>query len=284
MDNWSYTNLVANHGVGAGEEYRSIYPDLIAQLYSAENLNVDEAIGNADLVLVHEWNEPGLVSRIGKHHLANGNYTLLFHDTHHRSVTEPESMARYDLEHYDGVLAFGESVAEVYRQSGWSKRVWTWHEAADTRVFRPIQSSEKQGDLVWVGNWGDDERTAELREFLIEPVRQLGLRARIHGVRYPPEALETLAAAGIHYADWIPNFKVPEIFSRHHFTVHVPRGPYARALPGIPTIRVFEALACGIPLISAPWQDSESLFEPGRDFLTARNGEEMKSQMSILLH
>ena len=43
-------------------------------------------------------------------------------------------------------------------------------------------------------------------------------------------------------------------------TVHVPRRPYVDALPGIPTIRVFEALACGIPLVSAPWRDEEGLF------------------------
>ena len=53
-------------------------------------------------------------------------------------------------------------------------------------------------------------------------------------------------------------------------TVHVPRRPYVEALPGIPTIRVFEALACGIPLVSAPWADSEGLFPPGRLPLVAR--------------
>jgi spore maturation protein CgeB len=59
-------------------------------------------------------------------------------------------------------------------------------------------------------------------------------------------------------------------------TVHVPRRPYVRALPGIPTIRPFEALACGIPLISSPWRDVEGLFKPGTDFLVARDGAQMK--------
>ena len=45
------------------------------------------------------------------------------------------------------------------------------------------------------------------------------------------------------------------------------------ALPGIPTIRVFEALACGIPLVCAPWDDAEGLFSPGDDFLVARDGD-----------
>jgi spore maturation protein CgeB len=46
-------------------------------------------------------------------------------------------------------------------------------------------------------------------------------------------------------------------------------------LPGIPTIRVFEALACGIPLVSAPWDDCEGLFRVGEDFLMVRNGAQM---------
>jgi spore maturation protein CgeB len=67
-------------------------------------------------------------------------------------------------------------------------------------------------------------------------------------------------------------------------TVHVPRRPYAAALRGIPTIRVFEALACGIPLISAPWNDSEGLFDPGADFLTASNGGEMERKLRAVLN
>src|SRR5690606_26046510 len=62
------------------------------------------------------------------------------------------------------------------------------------------------------------------------------------------------------------------------------RRPYVESLPGIPTIRVFEALACSIPLVSAPWRDSESLFRPGTDFLVANNGSEMEAQLAMLLN
>src|SRR5262249_19310506 len=55
------------------------------------------------------------------------------------------------------------------------------------------------------------------------------------------------------------------------------------ALPGIPTIRVFEALACGIPLICAPWDDCEGLFTPGYDYLAAKDGREMTQCMEALL-
>jgi spore maturation protein CgeB len=63
----------------------------------------------------------------------------------------------------------------------------------------------------------------------------------------------------------------------------VPRGPYVRQLPGIPTIRVFEALACGIALICAPWSDSEGLFRPGHDFLVATDGFDMERKLGLLM-
>jgi spore maturation protein CgeB len=56
-----------------------------------------------------------------------------------------------------------------------------------------------------------------------------------------------------------------------------------RALPGIPTIRMFEALACGIPLVSAPWEDCEGLFRPGTDHLRARDGDEMRRHLAALM-
>lgn len=66
----------------------------------------------------------------------------------------------------------------------------------DARLH-PRPRGEIAGDVVWIGNWGDEERTAELHEFFIDPVRELGLRLRVYGVRYPPEAIAALARAGI---------------------------------------------------------------------------------------
>src|SRR5699024_57161 len=52
----------------------------------------------------------------------------------------------------------------------------------------------------------------------------------------------------------------------------------------IPTIRPFEAMACGIPLLCAPWDDTEGLFRPGTDYLVAENGAEMKEMIRTLIH
>jgi spore maturation protein CgeB len=281
-ESWSLRNLIADHGEGAIEGFHQAYPRLHSVRYQ-EPLDLDRVLDGADLVIVHEWNPPELVQRIGRHRARCGKYRLLFHDTHHRSVTDPAAMEKYDLDGYDGVLAFGNSVADQYRKNGWAKRVFTWHEAADTRVFFPRRDAKRDGDLVWIGNWGDGERTAELREFLIEPIRNLGLRSRIYGVRYPPEGLQALKESNIEYGGWMANYEAPLAYSRFRVTVHVPRRPYVRALPGIPTIRVFEALSCGIPLICAPWDDTESLFNPGKDFVVANNGTEMRSLLKELL-
>ena len=101
---------------------------------------------------------------------------------------------------------------------------------------------------------------------------------------YPGPARRLFAEAGIDYRGWLPNFEVPRVFVAHRVTVHVPRRPYVRALPGIPTIRVFEALACGIPLVSAPWTDSENLFRPGVDYLVAADGAAMRRQLYDVVH
>ena len=282
-DGWSLANLRLEHGDAAIRGFERAYPTLRSTPYDAATLDLDGALDGADLVLVHEWSDHALVARIGEHRRSAG-YRLLFHDTHHRAVTDAASMGAYDLRHYDGVLAFGDVIRALYLERGWTQRAWTWHEAADVRTFHPVPGEPREGDLVWIGNWGDDERTAELQEFLLDPVRDLGLRARVHGVRYPDDAKRRLADAGIAYAGWLPNHEAPVAFARHRVTVHVPRRPYVRALPGIPTIRPFEALACGIPLVSAPWSDAEGLFTPGRDFLTARDGTEMRARLRDVLH
>jgi spore maturation protein CgeB len=280
---WSLQNLIAEQGEEPIRRFHTMYPGLTSWRYDLETLDLDQALDDADLVLVHEWNNRALVRRLGAHRGWVGGYRLLFHDTHHRSVTDPERMGAYDLRHYDGVLAFGEVIRDVYLARGWARRAWTWHEAADTRVFHPIEGLWPQGDLVWIGNWGDDERTAELSEFVFNPVKALGLKACAYGVRYPARAHVTLADASIVYAGWLPNYDVPRVFARFRVTVHVPRRPYVRLLPGIPTIRPFEALACGIPLLSSPWDDTEALFTPGKDFLVARNGAEMQGLLTALL-
>ncbi|GGB27109.1 hypothetical protein GCM10011380_15920 [Sphingomonas metalli] len=280
-DAWSLANLRQDHGEAGLDAYRDAYPDLSSTAFAAD-ADPAELIGDADLVIVHEWNDPALVAAIGRVRARGGTFRLLFHDTHHRAVSAPEEMRAYDLSAYDGVLAFGETLSQVYRGWGWEGRVWTWHEAADLTRFHPPTTEGPREGLVWIGNWGDGERNAEIEAYLLAPAAAAGLSLDIYGVRYPEEARAALARHGARYHGWAPNAAAPGIFARHLATVHVPRRYYATILPGIPTIRVFEALACGIPLVSAPWDDAEGLFRPGTDYLVARDGDEMTRHLTTL--
>ena len=282
---WSLDNLTADAGEAGLDAWRAAYPDLqgAVRVYDP-SVDLALLVEGADAVIVHEWNDPALVAAIGRLRRDGGCFSLLFHDTHHRAVSDPDAIGAFDLSAYDGVLAFGEALSEVYRRWGWGGRVWTWHEAADTRLFHPPAERTDCEGLVWVGNWGDEERSAELEAFLFRPARDAGLPLEVFGVRYPPHAQQVLQRYGVAYRGWLPNARAPEVFARRLATVHVPRRFYTTVLPGIPTIRVFEALACGIPLLSAPWRDTEGLFRVGTDFLMLQDGEAMTRALREVAH
>lgn len=283
-DGWSRANLRADHSDAPLRAFAAAFPDIPVRA-DPPGADPADAVADADLVLVHEWNDPALVARLGALRRAGGRFLLLFHDTHHRAVSDPDAIRAFDLSGYDGVLAFGAALADVYRRWGWGDRAFVWHEAADIRLFRPPEPpAPRREGLVWIGNWGDEERSAELRDYLLAPAAALGLGLDVYGVRYPASALAALAASGARFHGWLPNAAAPDVFARHLATIHVPRRFYASVLPGIPTIRVFEALACGIPLVSAPWDDTEALFRAGADYLRADTPAAMRGHLRDVAH
>ncbi|MBB4641900.1 CgeB family protein [Rhizorhapis suberifaciens] len=282
QDSWSLSNLLTDHGEQGLSAFHEAYPELTSNRYERSEFDAERAVDQADLVIVHEWTDAEVVAALGKLRKKRSGLTLLFHDTHHRMVSDPEAIRTFDLSGFDGVLAFGGTLAEMYRKAGWGRRTWVWHEAADLRLFKPPQMETDRQAVAWIGNWGDDERGDELREYLLVPCRSSGLALDIWGVRYPAHALATLRLLGAHYHGWVANARTPALFARAMATVHVPRRFYTTLLPGIPTIRVFEALACGVPLVCAPWEDSEGLFRPGEDYLVARDPGQMRRYLTAL--
>ena len=287
---WSIENLRQEvEGEHALAEFAETYPELKVETYAfheeedvlCEQLR--ELLRDTEVILLHEWNPPALAQLLLRLRDAMG-FQLMFHDTHHRASSSPQQIELFGLDRFDGILAFGEVLRTIYRERFGLRRVWTLHEAADVSVFYPQAAQERTNDVVWIGNWGDDERSAEIQEFLLQPAAMLGRDRRfvIYGVRYPPEGLRALQHAGVLYGGYLPNLEAPCIYGSSAVTVHIPRRQYSSAMPGIPTIRVFEALACGIPLVSAPWRDSEQLFRDG-DFLFVTNGEQMQDALDRLL-
>jgi len=287
-DGWSIQNLAAEgeHALAhATESFRKEFPELDVRFYSmGEDLRafLRAELHRAEIVVIHEWNSSELVNAILELKRKLG-FRVLFHDTHHRAYTAPQEILRFPLSDFDGVLAFGDAIRRIYIEGFGVKRTWTFHEAADTAHFFP-RIAEKETDVVWIGNWGDDERTRELEEFLMRPASELqGTAFAVHGVRYSQLALARLAQSNIQFRGYLPNLEAPQMYARSKISLHVPRRFYANGLSGVPTIRVFEALASGSPLVCAPWNDSEGLFRPGQDYVCVPDSRAMIAELRNLL-
>jgi len=287
-DGWSMKNLAeeeSNAVTQAVVAFRRAFPTLDVRFYSNDESFAAFAareLTDADVVIIHEWNSPAIVAQILALKPALG-FHALFHDTHHRAYTNPKEILRMPLQDFDGVLAFGDAIRRIYMEGFGVKNTWTFHEAADTARFFP-QNATKDNDVMWIGNWGDDERTRELEEFLITPASAMREhKFAVHGVRYPHDALERLSQSGIEFRGYLPNLYAPQMYARSKISLHVPRRFYANGLSGVPTIRVFEALAAGSPLVCAPWNDSEGLFRPGEDYLCVADSESVIVELRHLL-
>jgi len=287
-DGWSIQNLAAE-GENALDEaavnLRRAFPQLDVRFYSLTEdwrAYLKAELAGAEIVVIHEWNSAELVNAILELK-PQFRFRMLFHDTHHRAYTAPQEILRFPLSKFDGVLAFGEAVRRIYRESFGVQHTWTFHEAADTVHFFP-RVAEKDTDAVWIGNWGDEERSRELEEFLMTPAAALpSATFAVHGVRYPKHALARLADSKIQFRGYLPNLNAPQMYARSKTSLHVPRRFYANGLSGVPTIRVFEALASGSPLVCAPWDDAEGLFRPGQDYICVRDSRAMIAELKNLL-
>ena len=287
-DGWSIQNLAAE-GENAVDQatagLRMAFPELDVRFYSLKKdwrAFLKAELDGAGIVIIHEWNPAELVNAILELR-AQFRFRLLFHDTHHRAYTAPQEILRFPLGEFDGVLAFGDAIRRIYVETFGVKQAWTFHEAADTAHFFP-RAAEKDTDAVWIGNWGDEERTRELEEFLMTPAAALpGVTFAVHGVRYPKHALARLVEANVQFRGYLPNLNAPQMYARSKISLHVPRRYYANGLSGVPTIRVFEALAAGSPLICAPWSDAEGLFRPGQDYLCVPDSRAMIAELRNLL-
>ena len=209
------------------------------------------------------------------------SHLLLFHDTHHRAVERPAGDPRVRSSGYDGVLAFGETLAEVYRRWGWGDARLDLARGGRHAPASIRRATEGAARRAWSGSATGATASGprRLEDFLLAP----GARRR-PAARHLRRALSAtrrkamLARYGARYRGWLPNAaRARSIRARIWPPCTCRAAPTSTILPGIPTIRVFEALACGIPLVSRAVGRQRGLFAPGEDYLVARDGAEMTS-------
>jgi spore maturation protein CgeB len=183
------------------------------------------------------------------------------------------------LRDFDIVLSFtgGRSLSEL-RHRLRAKRAVALYGSVDPDVHRRVAPRESYcADLSYIGTYAED-RQATLNALFLEPARRLPQRRfLIAGAQYPPAFA------------WVPNlFFVrhiappdhPALYSSSRLTLNVTRHAMAQA-GYCPSGRLFEAAACGTPIVTDCWDGLETFFQPGEEILVARQTEDVLAALEL---
>lgn len=232
-------------------------------------------IERADLVVVGSYVPEGARAARWALEVAGGRVAFYDIDT---PVTigrleqgETEHLDRALVPRFDLYLSFtgGPMLGELTRRWG-ARRVRPLYCAVDPELYYPEQVTTLW-DLGYLGTYSADRQGA-LEELLIEPARRApGGRFAVAGAQYP----DGIAwPANVSLTEHVPPGEHRAFYNAQRFTLNLTRKEMALAGHS-PSVRLFEAAACGVPVISDRWPGLEDLFEPGREILVARSAAEV---------
>ncbi len=142
--------------------------------------------------------------------------------------------------------------------------------SVDPKAY-PALDREKRWDLSYLGTYSPD-RQPTLERLLVEPARRAPhLRFVVAGPQYPADIDWPSNAERI---DHVPPGDHPAFYAQSRYTLNVTRADMIRAGYS-PSVRLFEAAACGTPIISDIWDGIETLLEPGQDIILAEKPEDV---------
>jgi spore maturation protein CgeB len=168
---------------------------------------------------------------------------------------------------FDLVLSYtGGPALDLLRERLQARRVAPLYGSVDPAVHRPVPASDEfRCDFSYLGTYAAD-RQGILETLFIEPARRLPhLKFLIGGAQYPQDFPW---APNIFFARHVAPPRHPEFYSSSRLTLNVTRGPMAW-LGWCPSGRLFEAAACGVPIVSDWWDGLDAFFAPGREILVA---------------
>lgn len=177
----------------------------------------------------------------------------------------PELIPRYDL-----YLSFsgGPTLEELERRWG-SPAARALYCSVDPELYSPLDAPVRW-DLGYLGTYSQDRQPPLTRLMLQAARRQRDQRFVVAGPQYPPEVAWP---ANVERIEHLPPSEHRAFYNAQRFTLNVTRADMIAA--GFsPSVRLFEAAACGVPIISDYWEGLETLFEPDREILIARDTED----------
>jgi len=250
-------------------------PDLIdcIGLYrSPQELADDHAedVAHADLVIVGSYVPDG--AAIGAWVQTTARNLTAFYD-----IDTPVTLARLAsgdcpyldtqlIPRYDFYLSFtGGPTLDVLRVQ-YGAHALPFYCAVDASRYAP-QDVPLSIDLGYMGTYSDDRQPA-LEELLLRPARAWsGGRFAVVGAQYPPT---TVWPHNVEHVEHLGPGKHRRFYNQQRYTLNLTRADMVAAGYS-PSVRLFEAAACGTPIISDNWPGLDSLFVPGREILIARD-------------
>jgi spore maturation protein CgeB len=189
------------------------------------------------------------------------------------SYIGPAGLVGFDL-----VLSFtGGAALSALKERLGARQVAPLYGSVDPSAHRPVTPQPRyRSALSYVGTYAED-RQAVLQRLFLEPARALpAQRFLIAGAQYPAEFpwLEN-----VFFVRHIPPPDHAALYSSSRLTLNLTRHAMARS-GHCPSGRLFEAAACGTPVLSDHWQGLEDFFEPGREILVAHRSEDVLSALA----
>jgi spore maturation protein CgeB len=183
------------------------------------------------------------------------------------------------LRDFDLVLSYtgGRSLHDLRALLG-ARRVATLYGHVDPQVHRPVApAANYRCALSYLGTYASD-RQAALEALFIEPARRMpALSFLIGGAQYPADFPWT---ANIRFVRHMPPAEHPAFFSSSRLTLSVTRRAMAEN-GWCPSGRLFEAAACGTPIVSDAWAGLETFLEPGREVIVARDARDVEAALEM---
>ncbi|WP_433929071.1 glycosyltransferase [Sorangium cellulosum] len=180
---------------------------------------------------------------------------------------------------FDCVLSYtgGEALAQLQAKLG-ARRVFPLYGSADPEVHRPVAPREEfRGDLSYLGTYAADRQEA-LSTLFLEAARRLPDRRFVIGGSLYPENFPW--APNIYYMRHVAPPDHPAFYCSSPLTLNVTRGAMA-AMGYCPSGRLFEAAACGTPILSDSWEGLDRFFTPGKEILVATTTDEAVAALSL---
>ncbi|MEA2553935.1 MAG: hypothetical protein QOJ65_2111 [Fimbriimonadaceae bacterium] len=186
----------------------------------------------------------------------------------------PRGLADFDL-----VLSYtgGSALSELQTKLG-ARRVAPLYGSVDPDVHRPVAaSSSYASDVSYLGTYAED-RQERLDQLFITPARLLpDKKFLIGGAMYPQEFPWT---NNIYFVRHLPPSDHPAFYSSSRLTVNVTRRAMA-AMGYCPSGRMFEAAACGVPVLTDSWEGLDAFFEPGSEVLIGNSTQDALDAISL---